>query len=281
MELKMFGVTHCMNLAKKSLERFAAQFGHKKNLFRVIFPLAIVILIWMMLSVSSYSTSEPGDTVTFKSCYRHTEMIEPDSFFSIELFEDVLVSDRLPKINKTIFFFVAECSANRLVRLDARQVVSGHGWSGFIILLLFFSTGKHVPSNRPLEWIQIGTFLCYSHRQLVLAMIRISIRRRCTHWKHTRMFSSEMYICGRMQLALRSNSGWTETVFLNQNILWLTHRIFCDLRVCLDSVASPWTRMSSCRRHLKTLSRISLVPNQWVKWDRVYWVYQKMGSDAK
>lgn len=121
-ELIMVVGAHRLNLAKKTLERFAAHFGQKRNLFRVIFALAIVILIWMM--VSDYSTPESDETVALERCYRHTEMIEPDSMYSIELFEDVLLSDRLPKIDKTIFFFQTECSADHLVQLDARQVDS-------------------------------------------------------------------------------------------------------------------------------------------------------------
>lgn len=76
--------------------------------------------MWMMVTI--YYTLRTDDIISHKKCYRHTEMIESDPVNSIELFDDVLLSGREPKINKTIFFIVSSCFADNLVQLKARQV---------------------------------------------------------------------------------------------------------------------------------------------------------------
>lgn len=65
---------------------------------------------------------------TLKQCYRRKETTESDRGNPIELFDDVLLSHRKPRINQTIFFIVTRCSTDNLVHLNTRQVQMSSMW---------------------------------------------------------------------------------------------------------------------------------------------------------
>lgn len=118
-----------------------------------------------------------------KKCYMHKEMIVLDPGNPIELFEDVLISDRNPRIDKTIFFVETRCSADNLVQLTSRQV---HLVSTLVALMnhTYISicfADKRVLSNRWRELIRIGTYLCYSRRRSVFPKTHLCIHPLSTH----------------------------------------------------------------------------------------------------
>lgn len=106
------------NSLKTKIEFFTAHFVWKRHILRVILLFIIVILLWVVTEqyLPSFQSTNPID------CYQHVEMVQLDSVDSIELFDDILIADRQPQTDKTIFFLETRCSTNHLPQLNARQV---------------------------------------------------------------------------------------------------------------------------------------------------------------
>lgn len=100
----------------------------------------------------------PIETEERKKCYRYAE--DDKSNAAIKLFDDVLLSNRHPRIDKTMFFIVTTCFADQLAQLNPRQVQQISPFNGQSKFGYCFA-GKRVPSNRRLHEIQVWTYLCY------------------------------------------------------------------------------------------------------------------------
>lgn len=85
-------------------------FGRKRNIYPVIFSLAMIVMIWTIAECISDRWRH--------QCYQFDG--EFDS--SIEILEDISFSERQPRNGKSIFFHETSCTAGNVVRLNARCV---------------------------------------------------------------------------------------------------------------------------------------------------------------
>lgn len=93
------------------------KFVRKRMIFSVIF-LSLTLLAMIMTIAVNISASM--NFIASKACYQHLEIDGSEVNGSITFLEDILLSERQPRLEKSIFFHETSCSADHLVRLNAR-----------------------------------------------------------------------------------------------------------------------------------------------------------------
>lgn len=104
--MKLFAIHSSMN------------FGRRRTIFSVIFSLSLLFMIITVLVNINASIN----FIASKACYQHKEIDGSELNGSIAFLDDILFSERQPRLGKSIFFHETSCLADNLVRLNARWV---------------------------------------------------------------------------------------------------------------------------------------------------------------
>lgn len=153
--MKLFAIHSSMN------------FGRKRTIFSVIFSLT---LLFMIITIA-VNINASINFIASKACYQHKEIDGSELNRSIALLDDILFSERQPRPGKSIFFHETSCSADNLVRLNARCVsecVRDNCQCIFVLIESSFSyADRHVPLSLQPNGIRTSMYSSYSLRQLV------------------------------------------------------------------------------------------------------------------